>query len=361
MAVIDIDPKQYPQQLKEKAEQLSAAYADFNPPQLEIYPSLPQHYRMRAEFRIWRDNGRIHYAMFNPENKQVIEVTEFPVATLSISELMPKLLIALQAEEVLHKRLFQVEFLASQTGDVLVSLIYHKPLDASWEQAAKQLEQQLNIHIIGRSRKQRIVLSQDYVIEKLTIDEQNYFYQQIENSFTQPNAHVCEKMLSWATGIAEELSGDLLELYCGNGNFTVPLAKQFNKVLATEISKTSVKAAEYNFQRNNIKNVTIARMASEELTEALNNVRAFRRLAHVDLDDYQFSTVFVDPPRAGLDPATEELVKQFDNIIYISCNPTTQQQNITNLMDTHQVKRFALFDQFPYTHHMEAGVLLQKR
>lgn len=361
MAVIHIDPQQYPQQLKQKTEQLCSAYADFNPPELEIFPSIPQHYRMRAEFRIWRDNGRIHYAMFNPKDKQVIEVTDFPVATLPIYELMPTLLTALQREETLHKRLFQVEFLATQTGDILVSLIYHRPLDEHWEQAAKQLEQQLNIHIIGRSRKQRLVLTQDFVVETLTVNDQTYYYQQIENSFTQPNAYVCEKMLGWAASIAEELSGDLLELYCGNGNFTVPLAKHFNNVLATEISKTSVKAAEYNFKRNNITNVTIARMASEELTEALNKVRAFRRLAHVDLDDYQFSTVFVDPPRAGLDPATEELVKRFDNIIYISCNPTTQQQNIANLLETHEVKRFALFDQFPFTDHMEAGVLLQKR
>ena len=93
----------------------------------------------------------------------------------------------------------------------------------------------------------------------------------------------------------------------------------------------------------------------------MDGVREFRRLKGVNLDDYQFSTIFVDPPRAGLDQETLELVQQFDNILYISCNPETLADNMETLHQTHQIKRFALFDQFPYTHHIELGVLLQRR
>ncbi len=108
-------------------------------------------------------------------------------------------------------------------------------------------------------------------------------------------------------------------------------------------------------------NVTLVRLSAEELTQALNEVRPFRRLADVDLKSYEFGSVFVDPPRAGMDPDTCELTRRFDNILYISCNPETLAQNIAQLHDTHQVSRCALFDQFPYTHHMEAGVLLTRR
>lgn len=69
-------------------------------------------------------------------------------------------------------------------------------------------------------------------------------------SFTQPNAAVCRKMLEWACRAAEGLGGDLLELYCGNGNFTLPLSRYFRQVLATEISKTSVSAAQWNIEAN---------------------------------------------------------------------------------------------------------------
>ena len=47
-------------------------------------------------------------------------------------------------------------------------------------------------------------------------------------------------------------------------------------------------------------------------------------------------------------------------IIYISCNPDTLQDNLKTLSTTHKVTKFAMFDQFPYTHHVESGVLLEK-
>ncbi|HBC23926.1 MAG TPA: tRNA (uridine(54)-C5)-methyltransferase TrmA, partial [Pseudomonas sp.] len=154
---------------------------------------------------------------------------------------------------------------------------------------------------------------------------------------------------------------DLLELYCGNGNFTLPLATRVRRVLATEISKTSVNAALANIEDNGLDNIELVRLSAEELTQALNEVRPFRRLAGIDLKSYDFGSVFVDPPRAGMDPDTCELTRRFERILYISCNPETLAQNIAQLADTHRIERCALFDQFPYTHHMEAGVLLVRR
>jgi tRNA (uracil-5-)-methyltransferase len=65
--------------------------------------------------------------------------------------------------------------------------------------------------------------------------------------------------------------------------------------------------------------------------------------------------------KTGMDPDTCELTRRFAQVLYISCNPETLAANIAQLSDTHQVNRCALFDQFPYTHHMEAGVLLERR
>jgi len=170
-------------------------------------------------------------------------------------------------------------------------------------------------------------------------------------------------MLSWAQSVSDNITGDLLELYCGNANFTVALANQYNRVLATEISKTSVKAALYNLEQNKINNVQIARMSSEEFTQAYHGVREFRRLevSSIDLSSYQFSTLFVDPPRAGLDQDTIKLAQEFDQIIYVSCNPETLAGNLVQLTKTHRIERFAIFDQFPYTHHIESGLFLTKR
>ena len=129
----------------------------------------------------------------------------------------------------------------------------------------------------------------------------------------------------------------------------------------TEISKASVNAALSNLSENAVDNVTLVRLSAEELTEALNEVRPFRRLQGIDLKSYEFGSVFVDPPRAGMDPDTCELTRRFDNILYISCNPETLAANIAQLHDTHRITRCAMFDQFPWTHHMESGVMLTRR
>ncbi|MEJ2898898.1 tRNA (uridine(54)-C5)-methyltransferase TrmA [Acinetobacter sp. NS-4] len=355
----------YQLQLDAKIARISAQFAEFNPPSLEVFQSPEQNFRMRAEFRIWHTEDDMFYAMFErseDNQKQVIRIDEFPIADKSINQLMPILLQELKSNPVLSKRLFEVHFLATLKGEMLVSMIYRCPLDAEWETLAKQLAEKLNIKLIGRSRGQKLVLSDEFVVEELQVFDRTYQYKQIESSFTQPNAQVCQKMLEWACNAAEQSDKDLLELYCGNGNFTLPLSTKFNRVLATELAKSSVYAAQWNIEQNQIDNIQVARLSAEEFTEAYNGEREFRRLqeAEIDITSYDFDTVFVDPPRAGIDDETLKLIQRFERIIYISCNPDTLHDNLKTLSTTHKITRFAMFDQFPYTHHVESGVLLEK-
>ncbi|WP_343349156.1 tRNA (uridine(54)-C5)-methyltransferase TrmA [Pseudomonas sediminis] len=356
------DPATYDAQLAEKKARLVELLAPFGAPEPAVFDSPREHYRMRAEFRLWREDGQRHYAMFAPGDKHTpILLDDFPIASLRINELMPRLRAAWQASEALSFKLFQVEFLTTLAGDALITLAYHRPLDDVWQAEAEKLATELNVSLVGRSRGQRLVIGRDYVEEELTVAGRSFRYRQPEGAFTQPNGKVCEKMLNWAHDALGQRDDDLLELYCGNGNFTLPLATRVRKVLATEISKTSVNAALANLADNGVNNVELVRLSAEELTQALNEVRPFRRLAGIDLRSYEFGSVFVDPPRAGMDPDTCELTRRFERILYISCNPETLAANIAQLSDTHKVTRSALFDQFPYTHHMEAGVLLERR
>ncbi len=356
------DPSSYTAQLDAKVARLRELLAPFDAPEPSVFDSPREHYRLRAEFRLWREEGQRLYAMFAPGDKHTpIFFEQFPIASLRINELMPRLKAAWQANAALSNRLFQVEFLTTLAGDAMVTLCYHRPLDEHWQAAAEQLASELNVSIIGRSKGKRLVIGRDYAVEELQVGGRTFRYRQPEGAFTQPNGTVNQKMLGWAYDALGQREDDLLELYCGNGNFTLPLATRVGKVLATEISKTSVNAALHNLADNAVDNVTLVRLSAEELTEALNEVRPFRRLEGVDLKRYDFGSVFVDPPRAGMDPDTCELTRRFDNILYISCNPETLAANIAQLHDTHRIERCALFDQFPYTHHMESGVLLVRR
>jgi tRNA (uracil-5-)-methyltransferase len=250
----------------------------------------------------------------------------------------------------------------------LVSLLYHKPLDEAWVDAIGELrnefvEKDYKLDFIGRARKQKYVVERDYVTETMRVKGREFLYRQVENSFTQPNGKVAERMLEWAQESTCKSTGDLLELYCGNGNFSIALAQNFQKVLATELAKPSVEAAHWNIEANGISNVKIARLSAEELTEAMQGVREFTRLKQqeINLQSYDFSTVLVDPPRAGMDEASVRMIQVFDTILYISCNPETLERNLNQLAATHGVESMAMFDQFPYTKHREIGVVLRRQ
>ncbi|WP_417762318.1 tRNA (uridine(54)-C5)-methyltransferase TrmA [Shewanella sp.] len=365
MKLSAMDPTQYPQQLAEKQHALASVFSRFSAPELEVFASEPAHYRMRAEFRVWHDGDDLYYCVFDQELQAVQRCDQFLPASMLINEMMTALVEELKPNPVLRHRLFQVDFLSTLSGEILVSLLYHRQLNDKWQTEAAALKQRLSsqfkVDIIGRARKQKFVLDREFVVEQLNVNGRQYKYQQVENSFTQPNAKVAEKMLEWALDCTNNSEGDLLELYCGNGNFSIALAQNFNKVLATELAKPSVESAQYNIAVNEINNLQVIRMSAEDFSDALTGKRDFKRLGDIDLSSYQCNTIFVDPPRAGLDQATLNMVQEYEYILYISCNPTTLADNLEQLSNTHQIARFAMFDQFPYTEHVEAGVLLTKK
>ena len=249
MPLPSIDPGSYASQLAEKVSQFKLRFAPFATPEPGVFPSAPEHYRLRAEFRIWRQGEQLDYAMFDPDNpRQPVMVEHFPMAAESICGLMPRLMKHLRDSQTLRGGLFQVDFLATLSGEQMVTLVYHRQLGTGWELAARDLARALNVQVIGRSRGQKVVLDRDWLLEEIDLNGRRLRYQQIEGGFTQPNGGVNRQMLGWACAQAATLGGDLLELYCGNGNFTVALAPLFERVLATEVSKSSVREISFSFR-----------------------------------------------------------------------------------------------------------------
>lgn len=362
MSIGQVFPAEYEQQLATKIHSIEGLLSPFNSPAPEVFRSESSHYRMRAEFRIWHAGEDLYHAMFDPETRQKCRIDYFPVACKTIADFMPVLISELKQFHELRHKLYQVDYLSALSGELVVSLIYKRQLTEEWLSAARQLTEKLLPHwtvkFIGRARKQKLLVSDDFLTEELQVADRTLRYQQVEGSFTQPNAAVNQKMLTWASSIAAGMTGDLLELYCGNGNFSLALSPFFNRVVATEISRTSIKSAAWNIELNNISNVEVLQMSAEDVSAALKQGTT---LKHLDLSKLKLNTVLVDPPRAGLDPATTELVSRFQDIIYISCNPQTLADNLQQLDKTHRIVRSAVFDQFPYTEHIETGVWLTCR
>ncbi|KAI8474278.1 MAG: uracil-5--methyltransferase [Monoraphidium minutum] len=371
-----VKPEEYESQLDAKAARVRGLFAPFGAPDVEVHRSEPIHYRQRAEFRVWHEGGSCHYIMFGvPEGGAAprrYRVDAFPVGSEALNVIMTKVMAEAAASEQLRRKLYQVNIHTALSGDAVVTLIYHRALGDEWAAEGRRLRGALRdapppggwqLHVLGRSRKQKVPLDADYVTEVLEVNGRQLAYKQVEGAFSQPNSGVVAQMLAWAQDVTRG-SGDhdLLELYCGNGNFTVALAPCFRRVIATEVAKSSVEAARHNLAANGADNVFIARMAAHEFTETWKAKGTRNRLAGMAAwDELDLRTLLVDPPRAGLDDEARQLLGDFDNIVYISCNPETLARDLGAVAASHRLARLAVFDQFPYSEHVECGAYLVRR
>ena len=178
--------------------------------------------------------------------------------------------------------------LTTLAGDALLSLTYNRPLagDDAWDAAAADFAAAHDVKVVGRSRKYKTAVGADEVREVLDVPGRGKCaYWQTEGAFTQPNANVCRSMLGWAVAAtANRENGDLCELYCGNGCFTVALAPNFRRVVATELSKASVALARRNLAANGADNARVAKLSAEEFVEAFDGARTFGRLLDAGVD-----------------------------------------------------------------------------
>ena len=154
--------KSYEEQLSFKIQREKERFSNFTNIEFDIIKSEEKAFRNRAEFRIWWEkdesgNEVLSFAM-NDFNKNILQIESCQIVSSHIQEIMPKLLALVSSDIELANRLFAVEFLGSTTNDLLVTLIYHKKLEESWNNLAKELEAKLNIKVMGRSRKQKILI-----------------------------------------------------------------------------------------------------------------------------------------------------------------------------------------------------------
>ena len=308
-------------------------------------------YRSRCEFG-YKNN---FYTMYSPSG-EIIYLDVFAVARPSIQALMPKLLSYINKSNVLKSKLFQINFRSNRKNKVLVSLVYHKLLDDEIKRLADKISNVLNISINLRS-KNNLYSTHNDLLEDDIEDLKSILYQ-TDQSFYQPNHFHMPQMVTKAMSFVENPS-DLLELYCGSGTFSLPMRKLFNKIFATENNRQSIRCLKKSINEQNIKNIFHARLSAEEVSELFNG-RIFTRMKDINISDFNFSHVLVDPPRAGLDEDVIRLINKFENIIYVSCNYETYSRDIKNLA-SYKIKNIEFFDQFPNTKHLEIVSLLSKK
>ena len=307
-------------------------------------------YRSRCEFG-YKNN---FYTMYSPSG-EIVYLETFAVARPSIQALMPNLLNQINKSNVLKTKLFQINFRSNRKNRVLVSLVYHKLLDDEIKGLADKIANILNISINLRSKNNLYSTHCDLLEDD--IENLETILYQTDQSFYQPNHFHMPEMVAKAMSFIKDPK-DLLELYCGSGTFSLPMRKLFNKIFATENNRQSIRCLNKSIDEQNIKNIFHARLSAEEVSELFAG-RVFKRMNGINISDFNFSHVLVDPPRAGLDKDVISLISKFKNIIYISCNYETYERDVKNLKGF-TIKNIEIFDQFPNTKHLEIVSLLSR-
>ena len=212
-------PELYAKQLEEKRKVL-AALLRWPVERIQVHESRPTHYRARAEFRVWHAQEKLFYAMFGSAESGArpapVQVEEFSIGSVLMNALMVPLMEHIKDNQTMRKKLFQCNFHTTMHGEAMVTMVYHRKLDQTWQAEAERIRNTLAedtgmsrdaLSLIGRSKKQKIVLGNDFVVEKFRIDGTEYSYKQFEGCFSQPNAGMCQHMLKWAKEVTRNLQG----------------------------------------------------------------------------------------------------------------------------------------------------------
>jgi 23S rRNA (uracil1939-C5)-methyltransferase len=165
-------------------------------------------------------------------------------------------------------------------------------------------------------------------------------------AFFQGNRFVVEQLVDAALSGA---SGDsAMDLYCGVGLFTIPMARQFGNVTAVEENDAAVEFAEKNAQLAGLQNIQFWAAS----------VKAFLKSEEVKPVDF----LLLDPPRSGAEPEDIGRIARLHprEISYVSCEPSILARDLRILIDSgYSIRSMTAVDLFPQTHHIETVVRLE--
>ena len=205
-----------------------------------------------------------------------------------------------------------------------------------------------NVEIEAANADERVSIYSTEIIEptqniSFEVGENRYFYN--AESFFQGNQFLVEKLIDFA--VSDATGENALDLFCGVGLFTLPLARKFKKVYGVESNGKAIEFAQ--------KNTANARLANVELFA--ENVGEW--LAENNPQDIDF--VLLDPPRTGAERATIDALLKLKptQISYVSCDPATLARDLRLLTVSYTIESITAIDLFPQTHHIETIVRLK--
>ncbi len=314
----------------------------------DVIAGEPWGYRRRARLSLsWQPKAqRLEMGFRKAGDSDIVNVTQCPVLVPRLEALLTPLRDCL-AELSGARQLEHVELVEADNGPLMV-LRHTAPLNAA---DRAKLERFSHSHHLAL-----YLAPQSDIVEQITGQTPCYASDGLPlhfspRDFIQVNDGVNQQMVARALEwLAVQPQDRILDLFCGMGNFTLPLAKRAAEVVGVEGVAELVAKGQENAQQNGLHNVTFFHENLEE--DVTKQPWASRG----------FDKVLLDPARAGAAGVMQHIIKLSPGrVVYVSCNPATLARDSEALLSAgYQIERLAMLDMFPHTGHLESMVLFVK-
>ncbi len=325
------------------------------PDQIDILSADPWAYRRRARLgvRYVPKKGGALVGFRERNNSYITGLESCDVLVKSVSDLLPSLRGLIEQISV-RDQLPQIEVAVGENATALV-FRHLKPLTDPDRDALAAFGEIHQTQIFTQSKGPKTVTavwptepdSLNYPLEKFGLTME---FSPVD--FVQINGAINEKLVEIITSWLElNHQDEVLDLFCGLGNFSLATAQSAKKVLGVEGEPSLVQKAELNASRNQIQNATF------RTRDLFDNGIA-------DWSEGNFSKVIVDPPRSGAREALKRVVDDVkpEAIAYVSCNPATLARDSADLIESgiYRLDRLLVADMFPHTAHVETAALFKQ-
>tara|TARA_R110000751_G_scaffold307898_2_gene434264 strand:+ start:35364 stop:36719 length:1356 start_codon:yes stop_codon:yes gene_type:complete len=304
----------------------------------------PFGYRRRARLAVRVKDQQLRLGFRAKSSQNIVSIDNCLVLTPQLQGIFRHLKAELKQDSVAAK-IGHIELLEDTKGlSVLLRLTatISSEEHQKWQLWAEQQQVDLYWQTPGEHRAK--VPPQD--MRHYQLDGFNLTY--YPQDFIQVNATMNEKMVAqamdWLTPNQDDV---VLDLFCGVGNFSLPLAKRAKQVVGVEVQPSMVAAGQVNAKKNQLDNLSFI---AADLTQP----------APKTITSLGVTKVLLDPPRAGAFEFLLTLVKlRPKQILYVSCDAATLARDAEYLVAKgYKVKRAAMMDMFPQTAHLETMMLM---
>lgn len=314
----------------------------------DIIAAEPWGYRRRARLSLnyQPKTQQLQMGFRKANSSEIIDVVQCPVLVPQLEALLPAVrecLTSLQSQ----RQLGHVELVQADNGPLMV-LRHTGALTAADKEKLERFSQTHGLSLY--------LAPQSEILEHIRGDEPWYTSDGLRlvfspRDFIQVNDGVNQKMVRTALAWLDIQPQDrVLDLFCGMGNFTLPLAKAAASVVGVEGVPALVAKGRENAALNELQNVTFFH---ENLEEDVTR-QAWAK--------HGFDKILLDPARAGAPGVMAHIIKLAPRrMVYVSCNPATLARDSEALLQAgYRIQRLAMLDMFPHTGHLESIVLFER-